>query len=193
MSGETEKTRSRSCYEWIQIMVCTVLAAVLLVTFGVRVIRVDGESMRETLQDGDLLAVLNSCLCGPCRPGDIVIVGRRDFRDGTPIVKRVVALEGQTVDIDFDAGLVYVDGESLEEPYIREPTRTPEGVAFPLTVPEGCLFLMGDNRNDSTDSRSTELGPVDSRCVIGRAVFLAVPGETEDLGRREWDRVGSLN
>ena len=83
-------------------------------------------------------------------------------------------------------------GESLAEPYIREPTRTDEGTAFPLTVPEGCLFLMGDNRNDSEDSRSSSLGPVDSRCVLGRAALLAVPGKTEET-RREWSRMGRLD
>jgi len=193
MTSEKDGGLSRGIYEWIQAMLCTVLTAVLVFTFGVRVIRVDGESMRETLQDGDLLVVVNSCLCGSYRAGDIVIVNRRDFRDGVPIVKRVIAAEGQTVDIDFAAGIVYVDGEALREPYIREPTWTEEGTEFPLTVPEGCLFLMGDNRNDSEDSRSSALGPVDSRCVIGRAALLALPGETEALGRREWSRIGRLS
>lgn len=193
MSGETAGKLRQYVYECLQPMLGLSLALVLAAAFCGRVIRVDGESMRETLQDGDYLVVVSDRLCGPCEAGEIVIVGRRDFRDGTPIVKRVVALEGQTVDIDFAAGAVYVDGQALEEPYVREPTRTPEGLEFPMTVPEGCLFLMGDNRNNSEDSRSAGLGPVDSRCVIGRAVFLAVPGETEDLGRREWRRVGRLN
>lgn len=192
MTAEKADVFSRGIYDWMQAMVCAVLAAVLVFTFGVRMIRVDGESMRETLQDGDLLAVVNACLCGEYQAGDIVIVGRRDFHDGAPIVKRVIATEGQTVEIDFDAGTVCVDGVSLEEPYTREPTWTPEGTEFPLTVPEGCLFVMGDNRNDSEDSRSSQLGPVDSRCVIGRAVFLAVPGRTENLDRREWSRIGML-
>ena len=118
-----------------------------------------------------------------------MIAQRGDFNDGAPIVKRVIATEGQTVDIDFNAGTVYVDGAALEEPYAREATWLAEGVEFPLTVPAGCLFLMGDNRNDSEDSRSADLGPVDSRCVIGKAVFLALPGKTADLNAREWNRV----
>ena len=149
--------------------------------------------MRETLQDGDLLAVLNGPLCGDYRPGDIVIAQRPDFNGGAPIVKRVIATEGQTVDIDFAAGVVYVDGEPLEEPYLNEPTWTEEGTRFPLTVPEGHLFLMGDNRNRSEDSRSSDLGPVDSRCVLGRAVLLALPGLTADTGVREWSRAGFLS
>ena len=121
-----------------------------------------------------------------------MIAQRGDFNDGAPIVKRVIATEGQTVDIDFNAGTVYVDGAALEEPYAREATWLAEGVEFPLTVPAGGLFLMGDNRNDSEDSRSADLGPVDSRCVIGKAVFLALPGKTADLNAREWNRVGFL-
>ena len=149
--------------------------------------------MRETLQEGDLLAVVSGGLCGGYEPGDIVIARRPDFNGGAPIVKRVIATAGQTVDIDFAAGVVYVDGEPLEEPYVREPTWTEEGTEFPLTVPEGCLFLMGDNRNRSEDSRSSALGPVDSRCVLGRAVLLALPGLTADTGVRDWSRAGFLS
>lgn len=191
MTAETSKSLAGTLYEWLQVMVATVLTAVVVFTFGFRLIRVDGESMRETLQDGDLLVAAVGPFRGEYRAGDILIVARRDFRGGEPIVKRVIALEGQTVDIDFAAGTVCVDGEILTEPYIREPTWTPEGTVFPLTVPEGCLFLMGDNRNDSEDSRSAGLGPVDRRCVIGQVVLLAVPGETADLERREWSRAGS--
>ena len=182
----------RGAYEWVQTLVYVVLAVVLLFTFVGRLSRVHGESMRETLQDRDLLLVLNGYLCGSYEAGDIVIAQRGDFNDGAPIVKRVIATEGQTVDIDFNAGTVYVDGAALEEPYAREATWLAEGVEFPLTVPAGCLFLMGDNRNDSEDSRSADLGPVDSRCVIGKAVFLALPGKTADLNAREWNRVGFL-
>lgn len=192
MTEETSRRLGKTLYEWLQIMVPILLAAIVLFTFSFRMIRVDGESMRETLQDGDLLVAAVGPLRGEYRTGDILIVARRDFHGGEPIVKRLIATEGQTVDIDFAGGTVCVDGETLAEPYIREPTRTPEGLTFPLTVPEGCLFLMGDNRNDSEDSRSAGLGPVDRRCVIGRVVLLAVPGETAELERREWDRVGSL-
>ena len=93
----------RSAYEWLQTMLCSVLAAVLIFTFAVRIIQVDGESMRETLQDGDLLVVVNGPLGGRCRAGDLVIAARRDFGGGAPIVKRVIAVEGQTVDIDLPA------------------------------------------------------------------------------------------
>ena len=81
----------------------------------------------------------------------------------------------------------------MEEPYIRERTYTPEGVTFPLTVPEGCVFVLGDNRNDSKDSRHTELGAVDTRKILGKAVFVLIPGKTAELDQRELSRIGSLN
>ena len=187
-----ENKAGKSIYEWIRVLVPTVVAAVLLFTLGVRVVSVSGESMRETLQDGDRLLVINSLWCGAYQPGDIVIVGGV-LEEEQMIVKRVIAAEGQTVDIDFDAGLVYVDGAVLEEPYIREATHLQEGTVFPLTVPEGCVFIMGDNRNDSQDSRDARVGCVDIRSIIGRAAVLAVPGKTAELDRREWSRIGILN
>ena len=184
--------RGRGAYEWVQTLVCSVLAVVLVFTFAVRGFWVDGQSMRETLQDGDMLLILNDHLCGGYQPGDIVVLRKASFRDGKPLVKRVIATEGQTVDIDFEAGIVYVDGEALEEDYIREPTWTPEGLDFPMTVPEGHIFVLGDNRNNSSDSRHKDLGPIDIRMVTGKAVFLLVPGVTADQVAREWSRVGSL-
>jgi signal peptidase I len=187
-----ETTAGRELYEWVGALLVPVLAAVLLFTFVVRLVNVDGPSMRETLQDGDKLLVLNSALCGGYDRGDIVIFQTPEFEDGQLIVKRVIATEGQTVDIDFISGTVYVDGQMLEEPYTREPTWLDEGLEFPVTVPEGCVFVMGDNRNNSKDSRYAGLGPIDTRHIVGQAVVLALPGKTADLDRREWSRVGSL-
>ena len=192
-SGKREKQTDWGLYEWVQAVVCSVLAIVLMFTFVVRIIGVSGQSMRETLQNGDKLLVLNSCLCGDYRRGDIVIFQKPEFENGELIVKRVIATEGQTVDIDFAAGQVFVDGEALEEPYIRELTWLDEGLKFPITVPDGCVFVMGDNRNDSKDSRYEGLGPLDTRHIVGRAVLLVLPGETADLDRREWSRICTLN
>lgn len=189
-TGE-KKSGSREVYEWVQALVCSVLAVVLAFTFGARLIGVDGHSMVPTLQDGDRLLVLNAMLCGSYEPGDIVVLRKESFLP-TPIVKRVVATEGQVVDIDFGSGTVFVDGTPLREDYINERTYTPEGTAFPLTVPEGCVFVMGDNRNRSTDSRSDQLGTVDARYIIGRAVFLALPGPDEDTGVRDYRRIGGI-
>lgn len=187
-----EEKSGREAYEWVQALVCSVLAVVVLFTFVIRLIGVDGHSMVPTLQDGDRLLVTTSLLSGEYRYGDIVIIQKGTFADGDPIVKRVIATEGQTVDIDFANGIVYVDGEALDEPYINEPTYTDEGTEFPLTVPEGSIFVMGDNRNRSDDSRNAELGTVDTRYVIGRAVFLLFPGADEATGKRDFGRIGLI-
>ena len=188
---EAPKEKGRELYEWIQALVCSVLAVVLLFTFGVRLIGVDGRSMVPTLQDGDRLLVLNSMFCGGYAPGDIVVLRKESFLP-TPIVKRVIAVEGQVVDVDFGSGVVFVDGKPLQEEYIQEQTFTAEGTAFPLTVPEGSVFVLGDNRNHSTDSRDARLGTVDTRYIIGRAVFLAFPGPDAVTGMREYDRMGGI-
>ena len=188
-----EEKNGRELYEWVQALVCSVLAVVLIFTFAIRLIGVDGHSMVPTLQDGDRLLVTTSLLSGDYHYGDIVIIQKGTFADGEPIVKRVIATEGQTVDIDFAGGIVYVDGEALEEPYINEPTYTDEGTEFPLTVPEGSIFVMGDNRNRSDDSRNAELGTVDTRYVIGRAVFLLFPGVDEVTGKRDFGRIGLID
>jgi len=188
-----EKKVNREVYEWIRTLLCVAAVSVVLFGFILRPIRVDGESMRETLQDGDLLIALCGWLCGDYEAGDIVIVSVPTFKEGKPIVKRVIATGGQTVDIDFETGVVYVDDTALEEDYIREPTFTKEGLEFPVTLGEGQLFVMGDNRNRSTDSRSPDIGPVEEEYVIGRAAFLLLPGKTAELEKREWNRIGGMN
>ena len=186
-----EKEEGRDLYEWAQALVCSVLAVVLLFTFVIRLIGVDGHSMVPTLQDGDRLLVLNAMLDNDYEYGDIVVLRKDTFLE-EPIVKRVIATEGQTVDIDFVSGAVYVDGELLEEDYINEPTYVEEGPDFPLTLPEGSIFVMGDNRNHSSDSRSSDLGTVDTRYVIGKAVFLLFPGADEATGQRDFGRIGPV-
>ena len=186
-----KKEEGRDLYEWTQALVCSVLAVVLLFTFVVRLIGVDGHSMVPTLQDGDRLLVLNALWDSDYQYGDIVVLRKDTFMD-EPIVKRVIATEGQTVDIDFASGSVYVDGELLVEDYINEPTYVEEGTQFPLTVPEGSIFVMGDNRNHSSDSRSSDLGTVDTRYVIGKAVFLLFPGADEGTANRDFGRIGPI-
>ncbi|MCI2057019.1 MAG: signal peptidase I [Oscillibacter sp.] len=192
-SDESSALENRSgWYEWVQALVCAVLAVVLVFTFAVRIMRVDGPSMRETLQDRDLMLVVNSELNHSFERGDVVVLRKESFLND-PIVKRVIATAGQTVDIDFSTGSVFVDGELLEEDYIRELTYLSEGTQFPLTVPEGCVFVMGDNRNDSDDSRDDRLGVVDLRYVIGQAEFVVFPGQTADTGSRDFSRIGSIS
>lgn len=188
---EQEQVEGRDLYEWIQALVCSVLTVVLIFTFVIRLIGVDGYSMVPTLQNGDRLLVLNSLLYHDYQYDDIVVL-RKDTFMREPIVKRVIATEGQTVDIDFSTGSVYVDGELLDEPYINERTYLEEGTEFPLTVPEGSIFVMGDNRNNSSDSRDSRLGTVDTRYVIGKAVFLAFPGADDSTGKRDYGRIGLI-
>ena len=189
---QTAEKEGRDLYEWVQALVCSVLTVVLVFTFGIRLIGVDGHSMVPTLQDGDRLLVTTSLLSGDYEYGDIVIIQKGAFAGGEPIVKRVIATGGQTVDLDFETGAVYVDGTLLEEDYINELTFVEEGTEFPLTVPEGSIFVMGDNRNHSSDSRDASLGTVDTRYVIGRAVLLAFPGADETTGKRDFGRIGLI-
>lgn len=188
---EEQKIPGRDLYEWVQALVCSVLAVVVIFTFGVRLIGVDGHSMVPTLQHGDRLLVLNSMFYDDYQYGDIVILTKETFLSA-PIVKRVIAVGGQTVDIDFESGSVYVDGKLLNEPYINELTFQEEGVEFPVVVPEGSIFVMGDNRNHSDDSRNSRLGTVDTRYVIGKAVLLAFPGPDVRTEERDFGRIGVI-
>lgn len=189
---ERKTVRGRDLYEWIQSLVGSVLVVVAIFTFGIRMLGVDGHSMLNTLQHGDRLMVVNPIFYHDYKYGDIVILRKTGVFDNEPIVKRVIATGGQTVDIDFSEGVVYVDGEALEEDYIREPTYTAEGTEFPLTVPEGSIFVMGDNRNGSSDSRDYRLGTVDTRYVIGKAAFLLFPGLDYDTEKRDFSRIGVI-
>ena len=189
---EKQTTKGRDLYEWVQSLVGSVLIVVAIFTFVIRMMGVDGHSMLNTLQHGDRLLVVNSLLYHDYKYGDIVILRKDGVFDDDPIVKRVIAVEGQTVDIDFTEGIVYVDGEVLEEDYIREPTYVAEGTEFPLTVPEGSIFVMGDNRNGSSDSRDYRLGTVDTRYVIGKAAFLIYPGPDYETEKRDFRRMGVI-
>lgn len=189
---EKQTAKGRDLYDWVQSLVGSVLVVVAIFTFVIRMMGVDGHSMLNTLQHGDRLLVVNSMLYHDYKYGDIVILRKNGVFDDDPIVKRVIAVEGQTVDIDFAEGIVYVDGEALEEDYIREPTYTAEGTEFPLTVPEGSIFVMGDNRNGSSDSRDYRLGTVDTRYVIGKAAFLIFPGPDYETEKRDFKRIGVI-
>lgn len=164
----------------------------ILFLFFFRMIVVSGGSMRTTLRDGDYLLLLSNVIYQEPKYGDIVVVSKQSFDNGKPIVKRVIATEGQTVDIDFQEGIVYVDGVALSESYVNTPTNMQEGLYFPLKVRENCIFVMGDNRNDSKDSRSPEIGQVDCREVLGRAILLVFPGTDEGAVPRDLKRIGVL-
>ena len=171
----------------------TVLMVVFVLLF--RIVVVSGSSMYNSLWDGDYLLVLSRAVCGELEYGDVIVASKDSFNDGEPVIKRIIATEGQTVDIDFEAGVVYVDGVALDEPYTYTATNTEEGMEFPLTVAEGCVFAMGDNRNRSLDSRAPEIGQIDLREILGQAVYLFFPGtgEGEYGGPRDFSRIGVLN
>ena len=175
------------------------LLAGLILTFLLlfRVVVVSGTSMNNTLYQGDYLLVLSNVFYHDPQYGDIIVASKESFDNGAPIVKRVIATEGQFVDIDFDRGVVYV-GDSmetlqpLEESYTLTDTNVREGVEFPLQVEEGCLFVMGDNRNKSRDSRDESIGMIDKREVIGKVFFLFMPGTNTQSDPRpmDWGRFG---
>lgn len=168
---------------------------VLLVFF--RIVIVSGPSMKDTLVDGDSLCIFSGPFFGKPERGDIVIISKQSFRDGDPIVKRVIATENQWIDIDDTSGNVYVGKDLdnmklLDEKYIVGTTRHYD-FEFPLQVPDGCVFVMGDNRENSTDSRKNSIGMVDEREIIGRAFFLMVPGTDGGRVNRDFSRFGVLD
>ena len=173
----------REIFEWLDVLSTAIIAVVIVFSLLFRVATIDGPSMQNTLFTGDKVIITN--LAYTPKQGDIVVISRNinntveDVKSAqVPIIKRVIAVGGQTVDIDFERGVVSVDGVELEEDYVKTPTTTKYEVEFPLYVPEGYIFVLGDNRNDSLDSRSTRIGEgglVDTRYVLGHAVLRIFP------------------
>ena len=178
---EEVKLPGADLFDWLQMVMGCILAAVLLFNCFARLTQVDGESMTNTLQDGEMMLVWS--LGYHPKAGDIVVVNKKTatFLDDRAIVKRVIAVGGQSVDIDYASGTVYVDGSPLDEPYIKEPMyrpdpfRSPEMQQTHWEVPEGSIFVMGDNRNNSTDSRDDRLGPIDEGYLLGKVVLALWP------------------
>ena len=176
-------------HDFVVWLVAILLAFLLLF----RVVVVSGGSMNDTLIHGDYLLLLNNVLYTEPKQGDIIVAAKTSFKNGEPIIKRVIATEGQWVDIDFEAGIVYVNGNPLDEPYVNTPTNLDEGVSFPLMVEEGCVFVLGDNRNASKDSRSLEIGQIDKREILGKAIFLFLPGQDPVTEQMNFQRIGALS
>lgn len=159
-------------YEWIDSLMYASLLLVIVFTFFIRIVGVNGSSMVPTLRNGDWLTVKS--VNTEISRGDIVVITQPNII-GKPLIKRVIAKGGDEVKIDFFEHKVFVNGVILDEPYIAEPTELMGNMIYPLTVPEGKLFVMGDNRNDSTDSRDKYIGFIDENYVLGVANFRIFP------------------
>lgn len=195
----TVKAFAGDVLDILECVAAAIFVVIIVFTFVVCVARVKGSSMVPTLEEGDRLAV--SRLSDQYENGDILIINNWE---GHPmdaegniltttgfeerIVKRLIAQEGQTVDIDFSAGIVYVDGKALDEPFTNTPTTDPvnNALPLPLTVPKGYVFVLGDNRNGSSDSRSTLVGLVDRKDILGKVLIRILPfskfGRIESAG-----------
>ncbi|MCL2068453.1 MAG: signal peptidase I [Oscillospiraceae bacterium] len=163
---------TREAYDWVESALLAVACMLLIFTFAGRMVGIDGRSMENTLHHAD--RVVSSRIAYTPAYGDIVVVTMPGIRRD-PLIKRVIAVGGQEIDIDFQLGIVYVDGEALDEPYTKEPTHNWFDMDFPQTVPQGHVFIMGDNRNNSLDSRSTQVGMIDERYILGRVFYRVMP------------------
>lgn len=165
-------------FELFQMIMCALLVALIAFNGFGRITRVDGSSMDNTLENGEMMIIWS--LGYHPKAGDIVVLNKKntDYFSNRALIKRVIATGGQRVDIDYTTGTVYVDGLALDEPYIREPMYLPADAQEQGTsweVPEGSVFVMGDNRNNSSDSRHEALGPVDESYILGKAVLALWP------------------
>lgn len=197
-STETKQENEKSSFvinlfDWLDVFVKAMIVVVILFTAVFKIATIDGDSMQNTVFHGEKV-IISNVFYSP-KQGDIVVVSRNYKnsadcyeRNSAPIIKRVIATEGQTVDIDFEEGIVYVDGKALDEPYTKTPTNLSYDIDFPITVKKDCVFLLGDNRNDSLDSRSSRIGAegtgqVDKRYILGKVLTRIYP----------LNKIGSLN
>ena len=159
-------------FDWVESIVFSVAVVVLIFTFVFRIIGVEGTSMTNTLQNGNRVIVTGVNYTP--KQFDIIVLSTKAVRSA-PIIKRVIAVGGQTVKIDYKSNKVFVDGKAIDESFIKEPMRQCGDVTSPVTVPKGYVFVMGDNRNDSLDSRYSSVGFVDDRNILGKAVLRIFP------------------
>ena len=199
MSSKKEKKEKeklnwkQSVFVYLHDLIYMLMGILLVFLIFFRIVVVSGSSMYSTLWDGDYVLLLNNLFYREPEAGDIVVISKDSFDNGNPIVKRVIATEGQTVDIDFMNGIVYVEDIALNEDYINSPTTMEEGMKFPLVIEENCIFVLGDNRGVSRDSRDPAIGLIDKREVLGKAVYLMIPGTNEGREPQDRSRIGVID
>lgn len=201
-NGEKKRTLLNDIYSLLHDLVYILAAITLIFVFCVRLVGVNGASMNPTLLHGDYLALQSNVVMGDLEYGDIIVARDLEFNDGEPIVKRVIATEGQTVRIDYINNTVTVNGVALNEDYINEQdivepsyrhygSRVSDGV-YELVVEEGCIFAMGDNRNKSADSRYYQIGQIKLDQVLGKVLLIVLPAKDES-GSRDFSRWGAVS
>lgn len=174
VNKEIISSSTQMCFDVVSILAGAVVAVALVFIFLFRTVGVVGSSMYPTLQNADRIVL--TAFYGEVEQGDIIVSCQPCERPVPDVlVKRVIATEGQTVDIDFAKGIVYVDGVALDEPYVNELTHDRESFTGAVTVPEGYVFVMGDNRNNSTDSRDDRVGFIREEYLLGEALFRIAP------------------
>jgi signal peptidase I len=181
MRDNMKRSVIKEIYEWAETFLIAFSAVILVFTFLIKFVTVSGDSMRETFHNGDRVLITNVAYTPEI--GDVVVVDVSHNLEmlhyqqkGAPYIKRVIATEGQTVNIDPVNWKVYVDGKALDEPYvfkINSANMNLGDISYPYTVPEGAVFVMGDNRNGSADSRMIEA--IDTRYILGRVFFRLLP------------------
>lgn len=175
LSDQVYIYRSRSVkifFECLESVIIALVASAFILTFVIRLVNVSGASMLDTLEDGDKLIVTN--LFYTPSNGDVVVISHGQHYD-KPIIKRVIATGGQTLRIDFNSGDVFVDGEKIYEPYIKDLTTKRGDIEIPKVIPKGYMFVMGDNRDDSHDSRYYDVGLINETDILGKAEFVILP------------------
>lgn len=174
----TDKKQLEQKYEaksevlaWIRSIIISILIIILIVTFVGTVVQVSGDSMNPNFHNGDRIII--NRFSKEYTNGDVVAINRS--KGEHKLIKRIIATEGQKIDIDYKKGEVYIDGKLLDEPYILEPTFNNLGATLPAVVPEGSVFVMGDNRNNSEDSRNPNIGMINVKNIMGKVLFRVFP------------------
>ena len=187
---QVPQDKNKTVLSYLHDVVFLLAGALLVFLLLFRIVVVSGSSMKDTLVNGDYVLLLNNLFCGDPKQGDIVVVSKKSFKEGEPIIKRVIATEGQTVTIKN--GQVYVDGELLQEDYLAPGVVTITAEPLHITVEKGHVFCLGDNRGVSKDSRSSEIGQIDCREILGKAILNFLPQKTEGKGF-DFSRFGGIS